>query len=118
MKRGFIQFAVLGILVYASPSWAAGDPKAGEAAWVQEHPQADGSPARSCATCHGRDLKQPGRQVNTGKVIEPMAPSVNPQRLKDPEKVEKWFARNCRWTLGRECTPAEKADFLAYIQTQ
>lgn len=118
MKQPLIAFGLSSaLLVCASVSWAAGDPKAGEAAWVKEYPQADGS-VRSCTTCHGRDLKQPGRQVNTGKPIEPMAPSVNPQRLTDPEKVEKWFARNCRWTLGRECTPAEKADFLAYIQTQ
>jgi hypothetical protein len=69
-------------------------------------------------TCHGRDLTQPGRQANTGKVIEPLAPSVNPQRLTDPAKIEKWLTRNCRWTLGRECTANEKADFIAYIKTQ
>ena len=42
-----------------------------------------------------------------------MAVSVNPKRLSDPAKVEKWFGRNCRWTLGRDCTPQEKADFVA-----
>jgi hypothetical protein len=26
--------------------------------------------------------------------------------------------RNCRWTLGRECTPAEKDDFISFIQTR
>lgn len=97
---------------------SAADSGAGAAAWVQEHAQADGSPARSCASCHGRDLTQPGRHVNTGKVIEPMAPSVNPARLTDSAKVEKWFRRNCRWTLARECTAEEKADFLAYIRPQ
>ncbi|NEV62085.1 DUF1924 domain-containing protein [Thiorhodococcus minor] len=96
----------------------AANAAAGKAGWVAEHPQADGSPARSCATCHGTDLTQPGKHAKTGKVIEPMAPSVNPQRLTDEKKIAKWFRRNCKWTLGRECTAEEKADFLAYIKTQ
>ncbi|HCS12500.1 MAG TPA: hypothetical protein DIW28_01710, partial [Zetaproteobacteria bacterium] len=44
------------------------------------------------------------------KRIEPMAPSVNPERLTDPAKIEKWFGRNCEWTIGRDCTAQEKAD--------
>ena len=96
----------------------AADAEAGQVAWVAEHQPSDTAPARSCSSCHGTDLTQPGRHVNTGKVIEPMAPSVNAARLSDPAKVEKWFRRNCRWTLGRECSAREKADFLAYIRTQ
>ncbi len=96
----------------------AGDPAAGARAWVREYPQPGGVPARSCVTCHTADLAQPGRHAKTGKSIEPMAPSVNPERLTDPAKVAKWLGRNCRWTLGRACTAAEKADFLAYIETQ
>jgi hypothetical protein len=106
-----------GTLILPATLWAA-DPAAGAAGWTKEYPQADGSAPRSCVTCHGRDLTQPGRQANTGKVIEPLAPSVNPQRLTDPAKIEKWLTRNCRWTLGRECTADEKADFIAYIKTQ
>ena len=109
-------------LLAAGAAWLqtarAGDAAAGAAAWVQEHPQPDGSPARSCATCHTDDLTRPGQHAKTGKPIEPLAPSVNPERLTDQAKVEKWLRRNCRWTLGRECTAAEKADFLAYIKTQ
>lgn len=97
---------------------AAGDAAAGGAAWVKAYPQSDGSSARSCATCHGRDLTLPGRHATTGKAIEPLAPSVNPQRLTDAAKIEKWLYRNCRWTLGRECTASEKADFLSYIRGQ
>ncbi|TCT19193.1 DUF1924 domain-containing protein [Thiobaca trueperi] len=96
----------------------AADAAAGKAGWSKEYPQSDGSPARSCVTCHGKDLTQPGRQANTGKVIEPLAPSVNPKRLTDQAKIEKWLLRNCKWTLGRECTATEKADFVAYIKTQ
>jgi mono/diheme cytochrome c family protein len=104
-------------LTFSAASFAA-DPAAGKAAWNAEHAQTDGSPARSCATCHGQDLTQAGRHAKTGKVIEPMAPSVNLQRLTDPEKIEKWLARNCKWTFERECSTNEKADFISYIKTQ
>lgn len=94
---------------------AAGD---GAAAWIKEYPQADGSSPRSCASCHGADLTQPGKHATTGKQIAPLAPSVNPERLTDARKVEKWLYRNCRWTMGRECTEAEKADFISYIKSR
>jgi hypothetical protein len=42
-----------------------------------------------------------------------LAPSAQSDRFSDPEKVEKWFKRNCTW--GRECTAQEKGDFLAYL---
>ncbi|MBK1702340.1 DUF1924 domain-containing protein [Thiococcus pfennigii] len=100
------------------PSALAGDAAAGAAAWVAEHRPGGGAPVRSCVTCHGDDLTKPGRHAVTGKAIEPLAPSVNPERLSDPANVEKWLRRNCRWTLGRECTATEKADFVAYIKTQ
>lgn len=106
-----------GSLALPSTLFAA-DPQAGQAAWTKEFAQNDGSPARSCTTCHGRDLTKPGRHAKTGKTIEPMAPSVNQQRLTDTAKVEKWLKRNCNWTMGRECTADEKADFIAYIKTQ
>lgn len=73
---------------------------------------------RSCASCHTKDLVRPGEHVKTGKTIKPLAPSVNPLRLSDDRKVEKWFLRNCKWTLGRECSVQEKADFLAYIESK
>ncbi len=96
----------------------AADAAAGAAAWTREQTQSDGSPARSCASCHGRDLTQAGRHVKTGKAIDPMAPSVNPRRLQDANKVEKWLLRNCRWTFGRACSATEKADFIAYLRAQ
>ncbi|HXH73148.1 MAG TPA: DUF1924 domain-containing protein [Mariprofundaceae bacterium] len=87
----------------------------GKTMWNEQHAQADGKV--SCASCHGADLTKAGEHMKTGKLIEPMAPSVNPERLTDPAKVEKWFLRNCKSTLGCECTAQEKGDFLAYIQT-
>jgi len=113
---------LLAACLVAAASWLpaahAGNAAAGAAAWVEAHPQADGSATRSCASCHGEDLTQPGRHVKTGKHIEPLAPSVRPARLTDAAKVEKWLRRNCNWTLGRACTAAEKADFLAFIARQ
>jgi cytochrome c peroxidase len=70
---------------------------------------------RSCASCHTKNLTQDGKHIKTGKVIKPMAPSFNPERLTDRKKVNKWFKRNCKWTLGRECTAQEKTNLLVYI---
>jgi hypothetical protein len=57
-----------------------------------------------------------GKHAKTGKAIEPMAPSVNPKRLSDEKQIRKWFSRNCKWTLGRECTAQEQGDVLLYLQ--
>jgi len=90
----------------------------GEASWKRLNTQTDSKDPRSCQDCHGNDLKQIGKHASTGKQIDPMAPSVNPQRLTDRAKIEKWFKRNCKWSLGRECTPLEKGDFLVYLRQQ
>lgn len=71
---------------------------------------------RSCTTCHTTDPKKEGRTV-VGKVIEPLAPSVNKGRFTDPAKIEKWFGRNCEWVLERECTPKEKGDYITYMMS-
>ncbi len=91
---------------------------AGGSAWTQQHQSSSGEDTRSCSSCHGTDISQPGRHVGTGKPIEPMAVSMSPARLSDPKKVEKWFRRNCRWTLGRECTAQEKGDFIQFMTSQ
>lgn len=69
----------------------------------------------SCSTCHTEDPRTPGQHCETRKTIQPMAPSVNPDRFKDPLKVEKWFKRSCKDVLGRECTAQEKGDVLSYL---
>ena len=91
---------------------------AGERAWTDEHRPPGANGQRNCATCHGTDLRKPGRHATTGKVIEPLAVSANPARLSDPKKTERWLTRNCRWTLGRECTPQEKGDFVRLIESR
>jgi Domain of unknown function (DUF1924) len=84
-------------------------------AWTKEFP-AEGGKTRSCITCHGADLSKPGRHAKTGKVIDPMARSVNPDRYTDAAKIEKWFKRNCEWAWGRVCTPREKGSFLLFLK--
>jgi hypothetical protein len=73
---------------------------------------------RGCGSCHGNDLRQQGKHVKTGKLIEPLAPSVNPTRLTDSAKISKWLKRNCKWTFGRACSAQEKGDLLSFIQHQ
>ena len=71
----------------------------------------------SCTACHTADPTKIG-QTRAGKDIDPMAVSANPRRYTDPEKVEKWFGRNCRNVLGRECTATEKGDLITFMLTQ
>ena len=87
-----------------------------EAMWTRAFPDAKTGEKRQCSLCHTEDLRRTGKHAVTGKLIEPLAPSANPKRLTDVEHIEKWFSRNCKWTLGRECTPQEKGDFLVMIR--
>lgn len=89
-----------------------------ETMWTQAFPDAKSGEKRRCSQCHTEDLRRTGKHAVTGKVIEPLAPSANPKRLTDPEHIEKWFLRNCKWTIGRECTPQEKGDFLVMIRAR
>ncbi|MDT8376103.1 MAG: DUF1924 domain-containing protein [Mariprofundaceae bacterium] len=88
----------------------------GESLWRQTQTQQTSGKPVSCTTCHSGNLRDAGSHIRTGKRIEPMAFSMaGADRLNDPEKIEKWFLRNCKWTLGRECTAQEKGDFLSYF---
>lgn len=70
-----------------------------------------------CASCHGKSPMTSGRHASTDKVIEPLAPAANTKRFTDSAKVEKWFRRNCKDVLARECAPSEKANVLAWLIT-
>ncbi len=101
---------------FEAQAGAKGSAARGQALFTGTH--TGGKPETpSCITCHTRNLKARG-QTRAGKVIEPMALSVNPQRLTDSAKVAKWLRRNCKTVLGRECTAAEKADVVAFLMTQ
>jgi cytochrome c553 len=103
---------------YATQGANTADAEQGKQLW-QKTFKADGEfSERSCASCHTRDLSVIGKHVKTNKTIKPMAPSINPERLSNSKKVMKWFKRNCKWTLGRECTAQEKSNLLLYINNQ
>ncbi|MES9815897.1 MAG: DUF1924 domain-containing protein [Candidatus Thiodiazotropha sp.] len=88
----------------------------GRDAWARAIIDKKSGKPRSCSDCHGDDPSKAGKHIKTGKRIEPMAPSANPERLSDAKKIDKWFKRNCKWTWGRVCTPQEKGDLLLYLQ--
>ena len=69
----------------------------------------------SCASCHNAPPTTEGKHATTGKPIAPLAPGFNPKAFTDTAKVDKWFRRNCKDVLSRECTAPEKADVMAYL---
>ncbi len=106
--------AGLGAEAKASdPAFAGFSPQRGQALYGAK--STVGKPdTPSCTTCHTADPTQMG-QTRAGKEIDAMAVSKTPNRFTDPEKVAKWFGRNCNSVLGRPCTAAEKGDFLTYL---
>jgi hypothetical protein len=91
---------------------------AGQAVWERTVVDEESGETRQCADCHTADLTASGQHINTGKTIEPLAPSANPKRLMEARQIKKWLLRNCKWTFGRECTAQEKGDVLTFINTQ
>ncbi|NMM36999.1 MAG: DUF1924 domain-containing protein [Glaciimonas sp.] len=71
----------------------------------------------SCASCHSDVPNKTTQHIVTGKSILPMAPAVNEKRFTDAAKSEKWFRRNCKDVLARECTSQEKVDIIAWLLT-
>lgn len=99
---------------YKAEGAAGFDAARGDKAWHKESKGGEGQ-TMSCATCHGQDLGKQGKHHKTNKVIAPMAPSANKERLTDVKKIEKWFKRNCNDVLARECTAQEKGDYLKFL---
>jgi hypothetical protein len=96
----------------AQPTFAPAA-RRGETFFQQRFANNDKMPA--CASCHTDSPLKAGEHAVTGKTIRPLAVAANGERFSDPAKVEKWFGRNCKEVVGRACTPAEKADFVAYM---
>ena len=71
----------------------------------------------SCASCHGADPTKVGKDDLTKKAIQPLAPAFNPARFTDRSRVDYLFGLNCKDTVGRACTTAEKADLLSWLLT-
>ena len=92
------------------------DPERGKKIFLEEHPN-EKTGKISCATCHTSDLKKSGKTL-VGKPIDPLAPSVNRNRLTNVIEIEKWLLRNFKQVYGREGTAKEKGDVLMFINTQ
>ena len=101
----------------ADATFAGFNAERGATLFRTRHPGGN-SATPACTSCHGEDPRSPGQNVKTGKPIEPMAVSANPKRYTNKVDVEKWFKRNCNQVLGRECTPAEKGDFITFMMSQ
>jgi cytochrome c553 len=97
---------------YSAQAGAPAQAARGQAFFTSKHGQ-----EWSCSSCHGATPVGMGQHASTAKVIKPLAPSANAERFTDLAKSEKWFRRNCNDVVGRECTPAEKADVLAWLLT-
>ncbi len=95
---------------YAAEAAITPSTSRGEAFFAQKHGR-----EWSCSTCHGAPPTRDGAHAMTRKRIAPLAPAFNPEGLNDRARADKWFRRNCGDVLGRDCTPAEKADVLAYL---
>lgn len=92
---------------------AAFSPDAGRRFFSEKRAHSSGE-SRSCSTCHTENPAAKGK-TPVGKVIEPISPAANNKRFTDPKKVEKWFRRNCKWVLERECTAEEKGNYIAFM---
>lgn len=69
-----------------------------------------------CRACHViNDWEHPDPKKAKKRVIDAFAPSANPNRLSDPERVETFLKLNCLLLMKRECTAREKGDVLAYL---
>ena len=97
---------------YAQTAKAQGDATRGQQFFTTRH-----GAEWSCASCHTDKPTVDGKHAVTSKRIGPMAPAFNAERFTDAAKTEKWFRRNCKDVAGRECTPGEKADVLAWLLT-
>jgi cytochrome c peroxidase len=71
----------------------------------------------ACATCHTDDPKKDGKHIESKKLIKPLAPSANPERFVDIQKIEKSFVEHCMDLYDRDCLAHEKGNFIAYLKS-
>lgn len=95
---------------FSTASGAPGDAERGRLFFTSRH-----GGEWSCASCHHDAPLTAGKHAKTGKAIDPIAPAANMAAFTDAGRVDKWFRRNCKDVLGRECSAREKADVLAYL---
>ena len=95
---------------FSTAAGAPGDAERGRLFFTSRH-----GGEWSCASCHRDAPLTAGKHAKTGKTIDPIAPVANAAAFTDTARVDKWFRRNCKDVLGRECSAGEKADVLAYL---
>lgn len=69
----------------------------------------------TCSGCHTEDPKKEGRHIKTKMPIKPLAPSVNPERFNDAQKVEANFTAHCLDLHERDCRAHEKGNLITYL---
>jgi mono/diheme cytochrome c family protein len=97
---------------YTAQAGAPADPARGQVLFTTRHGR-----EWSCSSCHGALPTRAGSHAATGKAIAALAPAFNPERFTAQAKSDKWFGRNCRDVLGRDCSAAEKADVLSWLRS-
>jgi len=90
------------------------DAARGKEIFTSTHTGKQGKPM-ACTSCHTLNLANQGKNSLTGKVIDPLSPRANPQRLTSVKEVNKWLKRNFMDVYVREGTAQEKGDVLTYI---
>ncbi len=95
-------------------SFGGFDAARGKEIFTSTHIGKQGKPI-ACTSCHSLNLASSGKNFLTGKVIDPLSPRANPQRLTSVKEVKKWLRRNFVDVYAREGTAQEKGDVLAYI---
>lgn len=95
-------------------SFSGFDYTRGEKIFTSEHIGKKGKLV-SCVSCHTSDFTKNGENISTGKVIEPLSPSVNSERFTDVKNVKKWLRRNFKDVYKREGSALEKGDVITYI---
>ncbi|RXJ68433.1 hypothetical protein CRV08_06270 [Halarcobacter ebronensis] len=104
-------------VIKEKPDFKGFDTKRGEEIFTSKHLGKKGKEI-SCSSCHGIDLTKSHQNFFTAKVIEPLSPKANPQRLTDKKKIDKWLKRNFNDVYKREGTPKEKGDVLSFIMSK
>jgi hypothetical protein len=95
-------------------SFSGFDAARGKEIFTSTHTGKQGKPM-ACTSCHTTNLANSGKNSLTGKVIEPLSPRANPQRLTSTKEVTKWLKRNFMDVYAREGSAQEKGDVLTYI---
>ena len=95
-------------------SFSGFDAARGKEIFTSTHIGKQGKPI-ACTSCHTTNLANTGKNSLTGKVIDPLSPRANPQRLTSTKDVTKWLKRNFMDVYAREGTAQEKGDVLTYI---